>query len=140
MVAAKNSEASATPASDDLPLFDDRYQAHNPDAGRNESREVLVNAATPQSIPNAIHGITPARSSISIVSQKITASSSAARLVSHTARVHQNMAKGSSAHIQEVQTATFSLKHRLAMRKIGMQVSAEQRLLKVRRISAEAWL
>src|SRR6266851_3110125 len=122
MVAAKNNAANTPPASADLPFFEDPYQAHNPEGGRNESREVLVRATTPQSMPNAIQGMTPVSSSISSVSQKITASSSAARLVSHTERVDQNMAKGSSAHIQEVQTATFSLKHRRAMRKTGMQV------------------
>ena len=76
---------AATPASDALPLFEERYQAHSPEAGRNESSEVLVKAATPHSMPNAIHGVTPVRSSISSVRQKISASRNAARLVSHTA-------------------------------------------------------
>ena len=69
----------------------------------------------------------------------MSASSSAARLVSQTQRVHQYMTGGNTAHSQAVQTANFSLKHRLAIRKIGMQVSAEKKLFRPSSTSAEAW-
>src|SRR5713226_6640401 len=117
-----------TPTSDGLPFFQRRYQAHKPDAGRNESREVLVSAATPQSRPNAIHGFAPSISSSCRVNQKMTARSSAARLVSQTQRVHQYITDGSSAHDQALQTATFSLKHFRPIRKMGTQVRAETKL------------
>ena len=90
---------------------------------------MLVSAATPQSKPNCSQGFNPSFSSIVSVNQKITASNSAARLVSQTQRVHQKITEGNSAHVQALQTATFSLKHLFAMRKIGMQVSAEKILL-----------
>src|SRR5713226_1644364 len=115
-----------TPTSDGLPFFQRRYQAHKPDAGRNETREVLVSAATPQSRPKAIHGFAPSISSSCRVSQKMTAKSRAARLVSHTQRVHQYITDGSRAHDQAVHIATLSLKHFRAIRKIGTQVRAEK--------------
>src|SRR5271165_2024474 len=108
MVAAKNSAASATPASGDLPFFHDPCHAQSPETGRNASREVLVRPATPHSMPKAIHGFAPERSSISSVSHKITANSNAAKLVSHIKRVHQYITGGNRAHIQEVQAATRS--------------------------------
>ena len=74
------------------------------------------------------------------VSQKITASNSAARLVSHTQRVHQKMTDGSRAHVHADHTATLSSKHLLAIRNIGMQVSAEKTLLRLSRTKAEARL
>src|ERR1700736_2259698 len=138
MHAMNTSDAAPTPASERWPRLMRRYQAHSPDAGRNASREVLARPATPHSSPNSSQGRSPWRSSSSRVSQKISASSSAARLVSHTQRVHQYMTNGVSAHSQAVHTATFSLKHRLAIRKMGAQVSAEKRLLIVSRTSAEA--
>src|SRR5271165_2838365 len=138
---ATNANAdSATPASDCLPRFRRRYHAHKPEAGRNASREVLASAAIPQSSPNWIHGTNPSLSSRSSVSQKTSASSNAARLVSHTQRVHQYITGGIIAHSQPVQTASFSSKHRLAIRKMGIQVSAEKKLLMLRSTSAEAWV
>src|SRR6266700_3052920 len=118
-------------------LFRRRYHAHSPDAGRNASREVLVNAATPHKIPYAIHGFAPRDSSSCRVSQKRTTRISAARLVSHTQRVHQYITEGKSAHSHAVHTATFSAKHFLAIRKMGIQVSAEKALFRLSRISAE---
>src|SRR6266404_9267336 len=137
MVAAKNRAASAKPPIDDLPLFHRRYHAHNPDAGTNERREELVRAATPQRSPNAIHSLTPSRSSRVSASHKISDSSSAARLVSQTQRDPQYITVGNSAHAQLAQTATFSPKHFRAIRKIGTQVRAEKMLLMMSRISAE---
>src|SRR5580704_4423286 len=134
----KTTDASTTPPSERLPRFQRRCQGHNPETGRKASREVLVRALTPHSNPNHSHGFHPSFSSSSRVSQKITASSRAARLVSHTQRVHQYMTDGSKAQSHEVQTATFSLKQRLAIRKIGMQVSAEKTLLMLSRTNAEA--
>src|SRR3989442_3945 len=122
IVPAKNSEASITPASDRLFLFQRRCQAHKPDAGRNESREVLVSTATPQSRPKAIHGFAPSISSSFRVSQKMTARSRAVTLVSQTHRVHQYITDGSSDHDQAVQIATFSQKHFRAIRKMGTHV------------------
>ena len=68
------------------------------------------------------------------------ASNRAARLVSHTQRVHQYMTAGSKAQSQAVQTATVSSKHRLPIRKMGMQVSAEKTLLMPSKTNADAWL
>src|SRR5579862_4994769 len=131
---------TTTPVSEGLPRFQRRYHAHSPEAGRNASREVLARAATPQSRPKRNQGISPSFSSRSRVSQNKIASSNAARLVSHTHRVHQYMTGGITAHSQAVQIASFSSKHRLAIRKMGMQVSAENRLLMVSRTRAEAWV
>jgi hypothetical protein len=138
MAAKKKIAAKATPAKDRFPVLHRRYHVHNPDAGRNVTREVLVNTATPQSKPNAIHGITPSRFSNSNANQKIIASKQAARLVSHTQRVDQYMTVGNSAQPHALQTATFSLKHFRAIKKIGMHVNAEKILLMVRRMNAEA--
>src|SRR5260221_201457 len=138
MQTTNTNEASATPVSEGLPRFQRRYHAHNPEAGRNASREVLVSPAIPHSSPNESHGFSPFLSSRSRVSQKISASSSAARLVSHTQRVHQYMTGGITPHSQAVQIASLSLKHRLAIRKIGMQVSAEKKLLRPSSTTAEA--
>src|SRR5438309_11119599 len=138
MVAAKNSVASNTPLSDVFPAFQRRYHGHSPNAGKNASREVLVKAATPQSRPKAIHILAPSSSSSFSVSQKMIARSSVARLVSHTQRVLQYITVGSRAHPQAVHTATLSLKHLRAIRKIGMQVRAEKMLLRLNRIRAEA--
>jgi hypothetical protein len=126
------------PAKAGFRSFDRRYQTHSPDAGRNESREVFVKAEIPQSRPNSSHGFHPLRSSKSRVSQKISASRSAAKLVSQTQRVHQYITEGNNAQVHEVQTATFSLKHRFAIRKIGTQVNAEKKLLMESSTSADA--
>src|SRR4029077_8266449 len=96
----KSKEANPPPANERLPRFQRRYHAHNPAAGRNASREVLVRAAIPQTSPNWSHGVSPSLSSRSSVSQKMSASSSAARLVSQTQRVHQNITDGKTAQIQ----------------------------------------
>src|SRR5580658_10061811 len=136
---AKNTiEASTTPPKDFLPRRVRRYQAHNPAAGRNDNKEVLLSAMMPQSNPNSNHGSQPSRSSIVSASQIIVVSSSAARLVSQIARVHQNMTLGSRAHAHAEPTATFSEKIRRAIRKIGKQVSAEKTLFSVRRTNADA--
>src|SRR5439155_21696095 len=139
-MAAKNRDASATPPSEGFPFFHRRYQGHIADAGRNDSREVLVRAAAPHSRPNAIHGSAPSSSSSFSASQKMRVSSRAARLVSQTQRVHQYITVGKSAHAHAVHTATLSLKHFRAMRKIGMQVSAEKTLLMLSKIRADAWV
>src|ERR1700757_5062980 len=136
MAATKKAEAKPTPPKDPFPLFDRRYHAHNPEAGRNESNETFVSAATPQSTPNPIHGVGPFKSSSFRVSQKIKASSNAARLVSHTQRVDQYITEGNSAHVQADQTATFSLKHLREIKKIGSEVKAEKTLLILSKISA----
>ena len=127
------------PAMDRLPPFARRYQAHNPAAGRNDSSDVLVSAAIPHSSPNLIQGNQPSLSSRVSASQKIVASSSADKLVSHTQRVHQNMTFGSKAHAHAEPTATFSEKIRRAIKKIGMQVKAEKMLLMVSRTNADAF-
>src|SRR3954470_14217511 len=127
-----------TPAKDRFPVLHRRYHGHNPDAGRNVTSEVLVSTATPQSRPNAIHGVAPSKFSNSNASQKIIASKNAARLVSHTQRVDQYMIVGNSAQPHALHTATFSLKHLRAIRKIGTHVNAEKILLIVRRMNAEA--
>src|SRR5579862_1251273 len=129
---------NATPISEDLPHFQRRYHTHSPEAGRKASREVLARAAIPQSMPKRTHGNSPSFCSRSSVSQKRIASSNAARLVSHTQRVHQYITGGITAQSQPVQTASFSSKHLLAIRKMGMQVSAENRLLMVRSANADA--
>src|SRR5438270_10362261 len=126
------------PANERLPRFQRRYQIHRPDAGRNERRDELVSAATPQSRPNPTQGIRPSSSSNFKASQKIAASSSAARLVSQTQRTLQYITVGSKAHAHALNTATFSLKHFRATKKIGMQVSAEKRLLIASKINADA--
>ncbi len=71
-------------------------------------------------------------------SQKITANSRVEKLVSHTQRVHQYMTYGRRPHVQAEPTATFSEKIRRAIRKIGMQVSAEKTLLTVSSTKADA--
>src|SRR5450631_107078 len=134
----KMTDASTTPANDRLPRRARRYQAHSPAAGRNDSREVLLNAVMPHSIPNCSHGIQPSRSSRVRASQKIVVSSSAARLVSQIARVHQKMMLGSRAHAHAEPTATFSENIRRAMRKIGRQVSAEKTLFSISSTNADA--
>src|SRR5581483_1211502 len=91
MTAKKSNDANATPVNDDLPRRPRRYHAHSPDAGRKASSTGLFNAAIPQSAPNSAQGLKPSRSSMPSDSQKITAISSADRLVSHTQRVHQYM-------------------------------------------------
>ncbi len=139
MQTKKTTDASATPAKDRLPHLARLYHAHNPAAGRNDSREVLFNAAIPHKEPNANHGVQPSRSSIVSASQKIVASSSADRLVSQTQRVHQNMTLGSKAHDHADHMATFDEKTRRAIRKIGTQVREEQRLLNVNNTNAEAF-
>src|SRR5436305_10975558 len=136
MVAAKKIADNRILANDDFPPLARRIHAHNPEAGKKESREVLVRAATPHSSPNAIHGRVPSSSSSSSVSQKMTASSSAARLVSQTQRTAQYITGGSSTHAHALHTATLSLKHFLAMAKIATQVNAEKMLLIQSRISA----
>ena len=98
---------------------------------------MLFSAATPHSNPKPNHGGQPSRSSIVRVSQKIVASNNAERLVSHTQRVHQNITLGSKAQAQADHTATFIEKIRRAIRKIGIQVRAEQRLLKANKTNAE---
>src|ERR1700680_3189762 len=138
IVATKKTDASATPVNDGFPAFHRRYQAHNPDAGKNEISEVLVSAATPHSKPNPIHGVRRLSSSSSRVNQKITASNKAARLVSHTQRVDQYITIGNNAQPHAPHIATFPLKHFRAIRKIGMHVSAEKTLLIVSKINAEA--
>src|ERR1700733_7668303 len=138
MQAKKTTEARTMPAIDCLPRCARRYQAHNPATGRNESREVLVSAAIPQSSPNWIHGSRPSRSSRVNASQKIAASRSADKLVSQTQRVHQNITLGSNAHPHVEPTATFSEKILRAIRKIGTHVSAEKTLLSVSRTNADA--
>src|SRR5207248_981245 len=140
IVAQKKIPASVAPATAGTPRFLCLYTAHNPEAGRNASREVLVSPATPQSTPKPIHGTIPSSSSILSVSQKLKASRSAARLVSQTHRVHQYITDGSNAQAQAVQTATFSLKHFRAIRKVGMHVSAEKILLMESRMNADPWV
>src|SRR4051794_29011836 len=135
----KTHDASTTPANDRFPILERRYQAHNPAAGRNASREVPFRAMTPQSTPNTTHGPQPSRSSIVSASQKTVVSSRADRLVSHTARVHQNITLGSNAHAHADPTATFSENMRFAIRKIGMQVTAENTLFSTNSTNAEAF-
>src|SRR5258708_1641688 len=113
------SDATTIPVSEVLPRFQRRCHVHSPEAGRNASREVLVRPAIAHNSPNSSQGPTPSRSSKSRVSQKITARSSAARLVSHTHRVHQYITGGITAHSQPLQIASLSLKHRLAIRNMG---------------------
>src|SRR6185503_3768285 len=129
MVAKKKVAASATPANERFPVLNRRYHAHNPDAGRNVTSEVLVNTATPQSKPKPTQGLAISRFSSSNVSQKIIVSKNAARLVSQTQRVDQYITVGSKAQAHALQTPTFSLKHLRAIKKIGMHVSAEKMLL-----------
>src|SRR5215468_3713113 len=129
-------EASAIPANDRLPRLARWYQAHNTQAGKNASMEVFVSAAIPQSSPSSSQGCRPSRCSNSSVRKKIVASSRAARLVSQTQRVANP--EGMSAHNHEAHTATFSLKHRRAIRKMGMHVSAEKMPFKISRTSADA--
>src|SRR5215813_4130918 len=134
----KTHDANTMPASERLPAFRLRYQIQRPDTGKNASSDVLVSADTPQSIPNASHGLQPSRSSMSRVSQKINASRNAARLVSQTQRVHQYITDGNNAHSHPLHTASFSPKLFLAMKKIGTQVSAEDRLLIDNKTMADA--
>src|SRR5947209_18070325 len=122
IVAKKTTDAETTHARDFLLTFGRRYHVHNPAAGRNASRDVPFRAMTPQSRPKPNHGRQPSSSSIARQSQIASASSSAERLVSHIARVHQNMTLGSSAHAHADHRATFSENMRRAMRKIGMHV------------------
>src|SRR5215469_7611902 len=136
---AKNTiDASTTPAKDLLPTFARRYQAQSPAAGRNDNREVPFSAMTPHNAPNSSQGSQPSRPSNVSASQKTVVRSRAERLVSQTARVHQNITLGSSAHAHAAPTATVSENIRLAIRKIGMHVKAEKRLLSVSSTKAEA--
>src|SRR5246127_5446503 len=133
---AKNMiEAAATPPSDRLPRFARRYHTHNPEVGKNDNMEVLVSVAIPHSSPNSNQGHRPSCSSTSSVSQKMIASSNAARLVSQTHRVAKP--DGSSAQNHDAHTAIFSSKHRLAIKKMGTQVSAEKILFNISSASAE---
>src|SRR5271166_3908825 len=140
MQTANTMDAITTPPRGRFPAFARRYQAHNPATGKNESREVLFSAAMPQSKPNQIHGNGPSRSSSVSTSQKIVARSSADRLVSHTQRVHQKITFGSSAHAHADPTATFSEKIRRAIRKIGTQVRAENKLFSASSTKADAFV
>src|SRR4030095_1418609 len=119
-LATNTSEAKITPLREFLPCFQRQYQIHNPEMGRNESREVLVSATTPQSRPNSIHGFQPSLSSMTSVNQKIRASKKVATLFPHPQRVAKAITGGSKAQIQDVQTATFSSKQFRAIRKIGI--------------------
>src|SRR5271154_1577103 len=89
--AMKTTEASTTPANEGLCRFVRLYHAQNPEAGRKAINTVLFSAAIPQNRPNQSQGPSPSRSSMVNANQKITANSSAEKLVSHTQRVHQNM-------------------------------------------------
>src|SRR5258708_13432683 len=82
--AKKTTDAKTTPAKDRLPRFARRIQAHNPAAGRKDSREVLLNAVIPHSSPNSTQGSQPSRSSKFSVSQTMDANRNAARLFSQT--------------------------------------------------------
>src|ERR1700746_2618395 len=84
-------------------------------------------------------GTQPLRSSMVRASHITPASSRADRLVSQTARVHQNITLGSSAHAHADMTATFSENIRFAIRKMGMHVSAEKTLLITSSTKAEAF-
>jgi hypothetical protein len=53
--------------------------------------------------------------------------------------VHQNITLGSKAHAHAEPTATLSEKTLRAIRKIGMQVSAEKMLLSVSNTNADAF-
>src|SRR5438876_1959047 len=122
---AKNMiEATATPPIDRLPRFARRYHTHNPEAGKNDNIEVLVSAAIPHSSPNSNQGRIQSCSSSSSVSQKMIASSNAARLVSHTQRVAKQ--DSSSAQNQDAQAATFALKQRSPHKEVGIAVSADK--------------
>src|SRR5579871_2131208 len=138
MQARNTSEASAIPANDGLPRLARRYQAHNPAAGKNASREVLFSAATPHGKPKPNQGSHPLPSSSVSAIQKIIASSRADKLVSQTHRVHQNITFGKSAQAHAEPTATFSENIRRAIRKIGTQVSAEKTLLSASSTHADA--
>src|SRR5258708_37594230 len=85
MQATNTSAASTTPVMEGLSRFARRYHAHNPAAGRNASREVLVRPAIPHSSPNCSHEVNPFLSSRSRVSQKMRASSS--RSEEHTSEL-----------------------------------------------------
>src|SRR6266566_2086564 len=128
-------EAAARPTTDRLPSFDRRYNTQSPEASKNANMEGFVRAAIPHSRPNSIQGRMPSRSSSWSVSQKMIASSNAARLVSQTHRVAKP--DGSSAQNHDAHTATFSLKQRRAIKKMGMQVSAEKILFNISRASAD---
>src|SRR3954451_8119026 len=139
MHAKKMHDASTTPPNDRFLTLERRYQAHNPAAGRNASREVPFHAISPHSPPNASQGPQPSRSSIVSATQKTVVSSKADKLVSHPARVHQNITFGSSAHAHAEPTATFSENMRFAIRKTGMQVRAENTLFSTSSTNAEAF-
>ena len=127
---ARNIEAAKIIfAKDCLCAFDLRYQTHNPDAGKKLNREVLTNAAIPHSSPQQAQTVNRSLSSRVSVSQKIRANSNAARLVSQTQRVHQKITGGRTAHAQALHFAMRLSKHRRAIKKIGKQVSAENKLL-----------
>src|ERR1700719_3237018 len=106
MHARKTTDANTIPAKDRLSRCARWYHAHNPAAGRNDSREVLLSAARPQSSPNSIHGCKPSRSSRVRASQKIVVSSSVDKLVSQIQRVDQNMTLGSRAQAHAEPIAT----------------------------------
>src|SRR5208283_5961444 len=99
--AAKMTDARTTPPSERLPSLARWYQAHKPETGRKDNSAVLVSAAAPHSKPNRSHNLSPSFWPISSVRWKITASNSAARLVSHTQCVHQKLKGGSSAQVQD---------------------------------------
>src|SRR5204863_4391824 len=115
-------------------------QIHNPEAGRKASNDGLVSAVMLQITANASQGFRPSLSFITSDNQNSTAISRAARLVSHTQRVDQYIIEGRSAQVHALHTATRSLKHRFAVKKMGMQVSAEKMQLMVNKINADAWL
>src|SRR5579864_1559755 len=129
MQAQKTTEARTTPANDGRPRLERRYQAHITEAGRNDKSTVLFNATMPHRSPNSSHGTRPSRSSSVSAIHKMVVSSNADKLVSHTQRVHQKITLGSRAQAQAEPTATFSEKTRRAIKNIGIQVSAEKRLL-----------
>src|SRR5258708_40238495 len=138
MQAKNKTEASTTPANDGLPRLARRYQAHNPEAGRNASSTVLLRAVIPQSKPNSSHALRPSRSSRASVSQKIVAINRADRLVSQTQRVHQYITCGSRVQVQAAPMATFSENIQRAVRKIGTQVSTENKLLRLTKTNPAA--
>src|SRR6266705_6099333 len=133
---AKNMiEAAATPAADRLPSVKRQYNTQSPEASKNANMEGFVSAAIPHSSPNSIQGRIPSCSSSWSVSQKMIASSNAARLVSQTHRVAKP--DGSSAQNHDAHPATLSSKQRRAIRKIGMHVNAEKTLFNISRTSAD---
>ena len=82
----------------------------------------------------------PSLSSRSSVSQKTSASSNAARLVSHTQRVHQYITGGITAQSQAVQTASFFVETSLGDQKNRNTSQRGKKLLMPSSTSAEAWV